>query len=162
MAKTTLYLAERLGELLLARGYKITCAESCTGGGVASAITEVAGSSQWFELGLVAYANRIKASLLGVPEQLLEKEGAVSEATVVAMAQGALRAAGADLSVAVSGVAGPGGGTDQKPVGTVWFCWCLADGHLETACEVFVGNRAAVREAAVLKSLEGALDILEK
>ncbi len=160
MDDTTVNLAQRVGRLLHTRRHKITCAESCTGGGIASAITAVAGSSQWFEYGFVTYSNSAKTALLSVPEVLLETEGAVSEATVVAMARGALKSASADIAVAVSGIAGPGGATVNKPVGSVWLCWYCADGRTRTAYEVFPGDRKAVREATVHKSLQGVLDIL--
>ncbi len=162
MRDTTVYLAERVGRLLLARGYKITCAESCTGGGIASAITAIAGSSQWFEYGFVTYSNSAKTALLAVPEELLDQQGAVSEATVIAMARGALKSANADIAIAVSGIAGPGGATANKPVGSVWHCWHCADGRTKTAFEAFPGSRQAVREATVHKSLQGVLDILNE
>ncbi|SFT62264.1 CinA family protein [Halomonas saccharevitans] len=147
-------LAELLGERCRARGITVTAAESCTGGGVASAITAVAGSSAWFEFGYVTYANGAKTRLLGVPETLLAEHGAVSREVVEAMVVGACRDSGAGLGVAVSGVAGPGGGSAEKPVGTVWLAWGSAEGA-ESACLRFPGDRAAVREQAVREALAG-------
>ncbi|MDX1465934.1 MAG: CinA family protein [Halomonas sp.] len=147
-------LAERLGERCRARGITVTTAESCTGGGVASAITEVAGSSEWFETGYVTYANGAKTRLLGVPEALLAEHGAVSREVVEAMVIGACRDSGAALGVAISGVAGPGGGSADKPVGTVWLAWGGAE-RAEAECHRFPGDRAAVRERAVREALVG-------
>ena len=161
MSPLTPQLAAQLGDELLQRGLKVTCAESCTGGGVARAITDIAGSSGWFEFGFVSYANKAKQQLLGVSAEALETEGAVSEVIVKQMARGALEASGADIAVAISGIAGPDGGSAEKPVGTVWFCWATKSA-LQTSCEVFTGDRAAVRSAAVEKSLQGLLDILKK
>lgn len=145
-------LARRLGEKCLAGRRDVTCAESCTGGGVASAITEIAGSSGWFETGYVTYSNAAKTRLLGVAPALLEAHGAVSREVVLAMAEGACRDSGAYLGVAVSGVAGPGGGSEAKPVGTVWFAWG-ALGHLQAECFHLPGDRATVRRQAVVLSL---------
>lgn len=150
----TLPLATELGHRLLARGWHATCAESCTGGGVAAAITDVAGSSRWFETGFVTYANSAKERLLGVKGETLDAHGAVSEQVVREMALGALRAAGADVAVSISGIAGPDGGSVDKPVGTVWFAWATAT-DLETHCHHFSGDRRAVRQQAVVTALEG-------
>lgn len=153
-------LALRLGQALEARGWRVTTAESCTGGGIAAAITEVAGSSAWFEYGLVTYANDAKQRLLGVSAETLEAEGAVSEAVVRQMARGALSLAEADLAVAVSGVAGPGGGSPEKPVGTVWLGWSRSgEGSVESGarCCHFDGDRAAVRRQTVVAALEQLL-----
>ena len=147
-------LAVRLGELCRARGVTVTAAESCTGGGVASAITAVAGSSDYFETGYVTYANGAKTRLLGVPEALLAEHGAVSREVVEAMVIGACRDSGATLGVAISGVAGPGGGSADKPVGTVWLAWGSAE-EAESTCHRFPGDRAAVREQAVHEALVG-------
>lgn len=155
-------LAIRLGEALLAQGLKVTTAESCTGGGIARAITCPPGSSQWFELGYIAYANQAKQNLLQVPESLLESCGAVSREVVEAMARGALTGSGADLAVAVSGIAGPDGGSAEKPVGTVWFNWCKQGSTPLSRCYHFSGDREAVRSAAVYAGLEGLLGILEQ
>lgn len=156
MPQDTFQLAEQLGERLLAVGKRVTAAESCTGGGVAQAITAVAGSSQWFDLGLVTYSNTAKQQFLGVPEELLLREGAVSEAVVLAMAVGAIAASGADFAVAVSGIAGPDGGTAEKPVGNVWFAWAGPAG-VQAEKHQLSGGRAEVRDQAVKISLRGLL-----
>ncbi len=150
-------LAVELGEALLARAWHVTTVESCTGGGVAQAITSVAGSSEWFDMGFVTYANRAKQALVGVTRESLEQEGAVSETVVRQMADGARKRAGADLAVAISGIAGPGGGTPDKPVGTVWFAWADAE-STETRCLQFDGDRDSIREQAVYRALAGLLD----
>lgn len=153
-------LSERLQRACLARRLSVTAAESCTGGGVASAITDIAGSSAYFETGYVTYSNAAKTRLLGVSEATLETRGAVSRETVEAMVAGACRESGADLGVAVSGVAGPGGGSMEKPVGTVWFAWgSELTQHAE--CRRFDGDRRAVREQAVRVALEGLIRWLE-
>ncbi|WP_249976508.1 CinA family protein [Vreelandella olivaria] len=147
-------LAERLGRYCRERGVTLTVAESCTGGGVASAITSVSGSSDYFEIGYVTYSNAAKTRLLGVPENTLAEQGAVSGDVVRAMVAGACRDSGAQLGVAVSGVAGPGGGTVDKPVGTVWLAWGNAE-HQQAECFHFPGGRQEVREQAVRESLAG-------
>tara|TARA_R110001592_G_scaffold103672_1_gene291938 strand:- start:62 stop:550 length:489 start_codon:yes stop_codon:yes gene_type:complete len=161
MDNQTVSLSARLGELLLNRHATVTCAESCTGGGIASAITGIPGSSQWFQLGLVTYANSAKQQLLGLSPDVLAAEGAVSEVVVIEMARAVLALADADISVAVSGVAGPDGGTEAKPVGTVWFGWMLRDGFPVARCFRFPGDRAAVRTAAVQQALLGLIELLE-
>ncbi|NNF62526.1 MAG: nicotinamide-nucleotide amidase [Gammaproteobacteria bacterium] len=154
-------LAEELGQHLAAAGLKVTTAESCTGGWIAKCLTDIAGSSAWFERGLVTYSNAAKSALIDVPVDLLETHGAVSEGVVRAMAQGALHAAGADLAVAVSGIAGPDGGSIDKPVGTVWLAWATRQGEPCTSrCEDFAGDRAAVRRQAVAAALEGLIEIV--
>ncbi len=150
-------LAAELGALLKARGWRVATAESCTGGLVAGAITAIAGSSDWFEYGFVAYADAAKTALLDVPEQLLRDNGAVSEPTAQAMAEGALAKGGADIALAVTGVAGPGGGTPAKPVGTVCFAWVLRSGSATTGTHHFRADRAGVRRASVAAALEGAI-----
>jgi len=139
------------------RGWRVATAESCTGGGIAAAITDVPGSSSWFEYGLVTYANGAKQTLLGVPGDLLANDGAVSEPVVKAMAMGALQVSGADLAVAVSGIAGPDGGSPGKPVGRVWFAWA-GQSKVKTLCREFSGNRQAVRQQTVLCALEGLIE----
>ena len=149
-------LAERVGQKLRAAGRRLVTAESCTGGWVAKALTDVAGSSQWFECGYVTYSNAAKMRDLGVAEHTLESCGAVSEQTVREMAAGALRVTGANVALAVSGIAGPDGGAPGKPVGTVWFC---AAARQDTAVDIiaeaqlFGGDRAAVRSLAVQHAL---------
>ncbi len=150
-------LAAELGRELLDRGWRVTAAESCTGGGIAAAITAVPGSSAWFEAGFVVYANRFKTELTGVRETTLEREGAVSEAVVREMAEGARSRLGADLAVAVSGIAGPEGGTPDKPVGTVWIAWAGPDGTLARHYH-FSGDRDRVRHETVEQSLQGLIE----
>jgi nicotinamide-nucleotide amidase len=151
-------LARRVGAQLLARGALLVTAESCTGGWVAKCVTDIAGSSQWFECGFVTYSNAAKREQLGVAAATLERAGAVSEATVAEMARGALRHSRADLALAVSGIAGPGGAVPGKPVGTVCFAWCRrgAAARVETCC--FSGDRGAIRQQAVRHALQGLLD----
>lgn len=155
-------LAEQLGQLLLEKNWTVTTAESCTGGLVAAAITEVAGSSAWFDQGVVSYANTAKAQLLGVEPAMLDEYGAVSEKVVLAMAAGARAASGADIAVAISGVAGPGGGSDSKPVGTVWVAWAMDIHAAQASVFTFDGDRAAVREAALLEALHGTIRRIKK
>ncbi|QKJ65635.1 CinA family protein [Deefgea piscis] len=145
-------LASELGQLLLARGETVATAESCTGGLIAGAMTEIAGSSAWFERGYITYANQAKVSLLDVPAAFIDGLGAVSEPVVAAMAQGAADGAAARWAVAVSGVAGPTGGSVDKPVGTVWFAFATPEG-IHTEKQVFAGNRSAVRMATVYHAL---------
>lgn len=122
-------LSEQVGQALKARGATVTTAESCTGGWVAKVITDIAGSSAWFERGFVTYSNEAKAQMIGVREETLAQHGAVSEPVVVEMAIGALKAARADYAVSISGIAGPDGGSEEKPVGTVWFAFATARGE---------------------------------
>ena len=153
-------LAAQVGTLLKSHGLMLATAESCTGGGVAHAITEVAGSSAWFERGFVTYSNLSKQQMLGVRETTLIQHGAVSEMTVREMVAGALLHSSAQAALAVSGIAGPDGGTADKPVGTVWFAWGLKDG--ETIAQRFQldGNRAEVRAQAVDIALQGIAKLL--
>jgi nicotinamide-nucleotide amidase len=155
-------LAERLGAALLSRGEWLAVAESCTGGWLAQSVTAIAGSSAWFDRGFVTYSNAAKLDMLGVPESTLERHGAVSEATARAMAQGALAHSRADWSVAVTGIAGPGGGTPEKPVGTVCFAWAQKEGGCEALTCRFQGDRAAVRAQAVAMALNGLLERLAR
>ena len=137
---------------LLTRGWMLATAESCTGGMIAAACTDLAGSSQWFERGFVTYSNAAKTEMLGVPAALIEAHGAVSEPVARAMAEGAVAHAHAQVSVAVTGVAGPTGGSADKPVGTVWFGWST-NGVVTTEMRRFAGDRAAVRAATVRHAL---------
>ncbi|PSW18634.1 damage-inducible protein CinA [Photobacterium sanctipauli] len=148
-------LAAQLGQALSRQQWVAATAESCTGGGVSMAITEVAGSSAWFDRAFVTYSNEAKVQMLGVQEATLIEHGAVSEATVQEMAQGALVSSVADISVAISGIAGPGGGTLDKPVGTVCFAWADKTGWLAVETCLFDGDRQAVRTQAVEKALAG-------
>jgi nicotinamide-nucleotide amidase len=153
-------LAEQVGAALKAHGMMLATAESCTGGGIAEALTDISGSSAWFERGFVTYSNVAKAEMLGVHPSTLEAHGAVSEATVREMAAGALRHSHAQLAVAVSGIAGPTGGTPEKPVGTVWFGWALRDGEVHARLHHLSGDRAAVRGQSVQIALQGVLNVL--
>ncbi|RLA31789.1 MAG: damage-inducible protein CinA [Gammaproteobacteria bacterium] len=148
-------IAHRLGE----QHQRLATAESCTGGWIAKVLTDIAGSSDWFERGLVTYSNDAKQELLGVPEALIEAHGAVSEPVVAAMAHGLREHTGVDITLAVSGVAGPTGGTPDKPVGTVWFAW--DHGTTRTECVHFAGDREAVRRQAVEHALHGLLGLID-
>lgn len=150
-------LAAELGTLLSGRRWHVATAESCTGGLVAGAITSIPGSSAWFDEGYVTYGNAAKTKLLGVAPDVLGREGAVSEATARAMAEGARAVGHADVAVAVTGIAGPAGGTPTKPVGLVCFAWATARGT-HTASFRFDGDRDAVRRAAVVAALEGLVE----
>ena len=152
----TLQLCEQLASTLLARGWMVATAESCTGGMIAARCTDLSGSSQWFERGFVTYSNAAKSELLGVPAELITQHGAVSEPVARAMADGAVRHAHAQVSVAVTGIAGPAGGSADKPVGTVWFAWCVNE-QLSSERRVFAGDRAAIREATVAHALQGLI-----
>lgn len=149
-------LAQELGAALTNSRRIVTTAESCTGGGVAEAITSVSGSSGYFDRAFITYSNQAKAQMLGVDPGLLERYGAVSEPVVREMAKGAIARSAASVSVAISGVAGPTGGTDDKPVGTVWFAWAK-DESVETSLMRFWGDRESVREQAVMVALQGLL-----
>jgi nicotinamide-nucleotide amidase len=153
-------LARKLGERLKAARARLVTAESCTGGWAAQVATSVAGSSDWFERGFVTYSNDAKQELLGVGEQTLARHGAVSEETAREMAQGALRRSKGSIALAITGVAGPGGGSAAKPVGTVCFAWASAQAlHSET--RRFDGDRESVRRQSVIHALEGVLRHLE-
>ena len=149
----------QISTTLLARGWMLATAESCTGGMIAAACTDLAGSSQWFERGFVTYSNEAKAEMLAVPPGLIEEHGAVSESVARAMADGALAHSRAQVSLAVTGVAGPTGGTKAKPVGTVWFAWCVG-GETHSEMQHFAGDRAAVRMATVRYALKRLLSLL--
>jgi len=150
-------LAGQVGAALRERGLTLAAAESCTGGWVCQAVTDIPGSSAWFDRGFVTYTNAAKQELLGVPHAVLAGHGAVSEQTVRAMAAGALRNSGADCALAVSGIAGPGGATADKPVGTVWFAWQPRGGVCLARREQFDGDRRAVRRQATATALRGIL-----
>lgn len=149
-------LAARLGELLKARGESVSTAESCTGGGIAEAITRIPGSSAWFEAGYVTYSNAQKTKQLAVPAELFPQVGAVSREVVEAMVLGAQRRSGAQFAVAVSGVAGPDGGSPEKPVGTVWLAWGNGT-DMEAVRRQFPGDRLAVRRQTVAEALQGLI-----
>ena len=154
-------LAARVGRRLLDGRRGVATAESCTGGWIAKALTDIAGSSQWFVEGFVTYSNESKVQRLGVPRSVLRTQGAVSEAAVRAMAAGALKRTGAQLAVAVTGIAGPGGAVPGKPVGTVWLGWAERRGrrvHVDAELKHFRGDREAVRRKTVRAALEGLLE----
>ena len=155
-------LARRLGESLKAARLTLTTAESCTGGWIAKVITDVPGSSSWFDRGFITYTNAAKTDMLGVDAASLERHGAVSEQTARAMAAGALSRSSADLSVSVTGIAGPDGGSEEKPVGTVWLAWADRRGdEVKARSFLFSGDRRAVREASVKSALSGILERIE-
>ncbi|MCE3272786.1 MAG: nicotinamide-nucleotide amidohydrolase family protein [Ramlibacter sp.] len=156
---TTSQLCAQVARVLLARGWKLATAESCTGGMIAAACTDLAGSSNWFERGFVTYSNEAKVDSLGVDAGLIAQHGAVSEVVARAMAFGAIRHSLAQASVAVTGVAGPSGGSAEKPVGTVWFGFQV-DGRLSSERRHFDGDRAAVRTATVQHALRRLLELL--
>ena len=151
-------LSYRIGEQLKARQATVTAAESCTGGWIAKVFTDVSGSSAWFERGFVTYSNEAKQQMVGVQSATLAQYGAVSEQTVREMAQGACHAASAEYGIAVSGIAGPDGGSAEKPVGTVWFAIAGPDGHVLSQRQIFAGDREAVRRQAVCWALQTLLD----
>ena len=152
-------LTRQLAARLLANGQMMAAAESCTGGMIAAACTDLAGSSAWFERGFVSYSNAAKTELLGVPEALIAEHGAVSEPVVRAMAQGALQHSHAQVAVAVTGVAGPGGGSLDKPVGSVWFGWATPAGVVTQLCH-FEGDRHLVRQASVQHAMRRLAELL--
>jgi len=153
-------LAARVGEALKARGWMLVTAESCTGGWVGEAVTAISGSSQWYERGFITYTNLAKQEMLGVSAATLDAHGAVSEETAKEMALGALSHSHADVAVAISGIAGPTGGTPDKPVGTVCFAWATQHGALYSEKYLFPGDRRDVRQQAVTMALEGVLALL--
>jgi nicotinamide-nucleotide amidase len=155
MSELTLALADRLTTL----GWTMATAESCTGGLIAAQCTSLPGSSRWFDRGLVTYSNAAKTELLGVDSALIETHGAVSEVVARAMALGAVYRTSARASVSVTGIAGPDGGSNAKPVGTVWFGWCI-DGLVHSECQRFMGDRQQVRNASCMHALQGLMQRL--
>ena len=153
-------LSQRLGDELVDRGWKLVTAESCTGGWLAKVVTDIAGSSGWFDRGFVTYSNEAKREMLGVAEAILAAEGAVSEATVAEMARGALSRSRAQVAAALSGIAGPGGGTETKPVGTVFFAWLLPGEEVQVQRVQFAGNREEIRHQAVRLALERLVELI--
>ncbi len=145
----------QLAQILSARGLQLACAESCTGGWIAKVCTDLAGSSKWFERGFVTYSNEAKMEMLGVEYEILEKFGAVSESVAQQMARGACHSSHAQLAVAVTGIAGPDGGTPEKPVGTVCFAWCLPEEILSSETVWFKGDRDSIRQQTVHHVLSG-------
>jgi len=155
-------LAKRVGARLKKRGLKLATAESCTGGWIAQAVTSVAGSSDWFDCGFVTYSNRAKRELLGVRGRTLARQGAVSEETAREMARGALARSRAQVAIAVTGVAGPGGGTREKPVGMVCFAWSLGKRAPQSGVRRFSGGRESIRRQSVVAALQGLLKLLQE
>jgi len=153
-------LAEKLGHELLRKGEMLVTAESCTGGGIARAITEISGASQWFDCGWVTYSNQSKTTMLHIPETLIQRHGAVSEEVVFAMAKGALQAANGSISIATTGIAGPDGATPTKPVGTVWF-GLAATGMTHTEQQRFSGDRQTIRKKSVKHALMLLLEFVQ-
>ena len=163
MTETTIdKLAAELQNALKDKGEILATAESCTGGWIAKLMTDLAGSSVSYDRGFVTYSNDAKQEMLGVSPATLETFGAVSEETVIAMAEGALENSLATVSISVSGIAGPTGGTKEKPVGTVWFGWAMAGSATETLLIVFEGDRNAVRQQAVATSLRKLIELLRR
>ena len=154
-------LAESLGRKLQEKGARLVTAESCTGGWAAQAVTAIAGSSAWFERGFVTYSDEAKAELLGVRRETLERHGAVSEETAREMALGALARSRGSVALAITGIAGPGGGSAAKPVGTVCFAWAARGGALRSETRLFSGDREAVRRQSVERALRGTLEHLD-
>ena len=154
-------MTEQLGRLLLMHNLMLATAESCTGGGLTEMITQVPGSSTWFERGFVSYSNNAKQEMLGVDHDTLNKHGAVSEQTACAMAEGALTHSQAQVSVAITGIAGPDGGTEEKPVGTVCLAWQREGQSAQSVRVLFEGDRQQVRRQACLMALQGLIDLLE-
>jgi nicotinamide-nucleotide amidase len=161
MKNDIMALAAHAGRALQEKGLMLATAESCTGGGVAQAVTDIAGSSAWFERGFVTYSNTAKNEMLGVPATLIELHGAVSEEVAAAMASGALANSRAQIALSTTGIAGPGGAVPGKPVGTVCFGWAH-DGKTHTERHIFPGDRQSVREQTVRHALEGLLRMLEQ
>lgn len=164
MADTLSLLGVLSGARLKERGLVLACAESCTGGWVAETVTAVSGSSEWFDRGFVTYSNAAKQDMLGVPADVLAQFGAVSEPTARAMATGALAHSLADVTLSITGIAGPSGGTPEKPVGLVWFGWARGKGsrvdEVRSENRVFPGDREAVRRQAVIHALQGMLALI--
>lgn len=153
-------LATELGDRLRARGWMLATAESCTGGWVGQLVTAIPGSSTWYERGFITYANAAKVEMLSVPTETLDTHGAVSEETASAMATGALKHSHAQAALAISGIAGPGGGTREKPVGLVCYGWALADGTLMSSTCRLDGDRDEIRSRAVAAALRGLIDLI--
>ncbi|QDL56631.1 CinA family protein [Rhodoferax aquaticus] len=153
------HLCAALASILLDKHWLLATAESCTGGLISAACTDLAGSSAWFERGFVTYSNAAKHDVLGVPAELISQHGAVSEAVARAMAQGALQRSAAQVAIAVTGVAGPTGGSAEKPVGTVWLAWALPNG-VYSEHQIFAGDRTTVRAATVHRALSRVCELL--
>ena len=155
-------ISSELGELLKLKDYSFTCAESCTGGWVGHALTSIPGSSEWFGSSFVTYSYEAKIQILGVSSEDLDNFGAVSEEIVEQMVSGALHKSGANVGVAISGIAGPAGGTDTKPVGTVCFAWKMEGQDVITSTEYFAGERNEIRYSSVERALMGTIELVKK
>ncbi len=155
------HAARQLADTLLKQQIMAVTAESCTGGGIAQLLTEIPGSSRWFERGFVSYSNQAKQEMLGVSAATLDVHGAVSEDTALEMARGAIRHSRGHVSVAVTGIAGPDGGSPEKPIGTVWIAWGQKLGYAEALCFHFDGDRHAVRQQTILAAIQGLNDRLQ-
>lgn len=153
-------LVERLAQELLQRQAHVVTAESCTGGWIAKTLTDLQGSSAWFEYGYVSYGNNAKSDMLRVPAELIDTHGAVSREVAEAMVTGAIEVSGAEYGLSVTGIAGPEGGSPQKPVGTVWFAFAAKGGSVESICHHFEGDRDTIRRITVSTALTGVLDYL--
>ena len=154
-------LALKVGQVLSRQGLRLVTAESCTGGWIAKAITDIPGCSAWFSGGFVSYGDKMKQQQFNIEQEILQQNGAVSQEVVEAMAKGALEKSDAHVSVAVSGIAGPDGGSADKPVGTVWFAWArLVPPSLESNCELLAGDRTQVRHQTVDKALKGIIQLI--
>lgn len=162
MDREIFLLAEKLGAVLASKGMKITVAESCTGGGICQAITDVPGSSAWFDRGFITYSNQAKMEMLGVNAETLKNFGAVSEQTALEMVEGALQHSDANIAIAVTGIAGPKGGTPNKPVGTVFIGKAVKGGESSAEVNHFSGDRSEVRRATVCRALEWVVDFLSE
>lgn len=157
MDKLLHQLAEQIGDRLMRANLMLACAESCTGGFVSKVVTDIAGSSAWFDRGFITYSNQAKQDLLDVPAETIAEYGAVSEQTARAMAAGAILHSQAGITLAITGIAGPGGGRLDKPVGLVWFAWATRDGKVESESQQFLGDRDGIRQQAVAHALQGVL-----
>ena len=154
-------MVEEVAEALTRQGHKLAVAESCTGGAIAAALTSLAGSSAWFERGFVVYSNVSKSEMLGVKDETAIEHGSVSEPVVREMVNGALARSTATIAVAVTGVAGPGGGTAEKPVGTVWLAWVIRDGKTRVRELFFHGDRTQIREQSIQAALSGIISLVQ-
>ncbi len=154
---TTHQLAFELGSYLLKQHWQCAVAESCTGGSLAAAMTDCPGSSQWFDRGFITYSNQAKQQMLAISEDIITRFGTVSEETARAMAEGALHASAAQITVAITGIAGPGGGSTEKPIGTVWIAWASCSEPTRATCYSFKGNRTKIRQQSVIKALRGLI-----
>lgn len=162
MVASFLNLANELGLALKIKNWKLATAESCTGGGLAYWITSIAGSSDWFDRGFITYSNAAKQDMLGIPSKILNDYGAVSQEIALEMAQRALSKANADVSIAITGIAGPSGGSTEKPVGTVWIAWCTPSQEPSAKQYQFQGNRAEIRDEAIHAAMSELLFLLNK